>query len=535
MQTKKIIKRAILIILFSLLSYLSFSMINNYSYAYTTYTYSNSTNDLPSNFEELYPGYLQLIEPIAKQHPNWTFKLYVVDSDWYDALSCEYSGHGRSPKNLSPADMSSYAANWICVQCKTKRYDNGSWYCASTAALEYMMDPRNSLNSSDLFQFQDLSSSVADREAIKKMVEGTFIDNDECITAILEAGKENNISPYHLVARIIQEQGKSGSTLGLGISENTGATVDYKIDGNYLISSPSYTSDGTGSSITAEGNTYTLIKLGDVNGDGTVTALDYMKIKNYIMDKLSFNDNEIKAADVNEDGSITALDYMKIKNYIMDKLTIAPTSSTGNVTTYYNLFNIGATGNSKDAVIANGFARAKSEGWTSMVSSIKGGSKFVAENYVARGQNTLYFQKFNVAPVNPEAKYSHQYMQNILAAQNEGTSLRRTYENYGIINNSFVFCIPLYNNMPRTACSRPATNSSTPRYSGEKGHVITDEVRLRSAGTTSSNRVKWLDENEPIIILERASTQVDGFYWDKIVTVDTEHIGYVARNYITTD
>ena len=71
-----------------------------------------------------------------------------------------------------------------------------------------------------------------------------------------------------------------------------------------------------------------------------------------------------------------------------------------------------------------------------------GGAESIAKYYIAVGQSTIYFQKFNV--VYKESLYSHQYMQNILAPLNEGISMRSKYANYGIIDNSFTFTIPLY-------------------------------------------------------------------------------------------
>ena len=62
--------------------------------------------------------------------------------------------------------------------------------------------------------------------------------------------------------------------------------------------------------------------LGDVNGDGSIYATDYMKIKNHIMGKSVLNGAFLKAADVNSDGNVYATDYMKIKNHIMGKSTI---------------------------------------------------------------------------------------------------------------------------------------------------------------------------------------------------------------------
>ena len=57
---------------------------------------------------------------------------------------------------------------------------------------------------------------------------------------------------------------------------------------------------------------------GDANGDGKITALDYVKVKNHIMkSSIITNSNELYGADMNGDGKITALDYVAIKNKIM--------------------------------------------------------------------------------------------------------------------------------------------------------------------------------------------------------------------------
>ena len=64
---------------------------------------------------------------------------------------------------------------------------------------------------------------------------------------------------------------------------------------------------------------YNISVLGDVNGDGKISALDYVKIKNHIM-KTTFIDTGVYliAADVNEDNKVSALDYVKVKNHIMN-------------------------------------------------------------------------------------------------------------------------------------------------------------------------------------------------------------------------
>jgi len=58
-------------------------------------------------------------------------------------------------------------------------------------------------------------------------------------------------------------------------------------------------------------------KKGDVNGDGKVTSLDYIQIKNHIMNSKKLTGDSLQRADVNEDGKVTSLDYIKVKNHIM--------------------------------------------------------------------------------------------------------------------------------------------------------------------------------------------------------------------------
>ena len=59
---------------------------------------------------------------------------------------------------------------------------------------------------------------------------------------------------------------------------------------------------------------------GDANGDGRVSVLDYIAIKNHIMGtKTITNSVNLSAADANGDGKVSVLDYIAIKNYIMSK------------------------------------------------------------------------------------------------------------------------------------------------------------------------------------------------------------------------
>lgn len=130
----------------------------------------------------------------------------------------------------------------------------------------------------------------------------------------------------------------------------------------------------------------------------------------------------------------------------------------------YNYYNIEAYGTTYAEIIANGLREARAAGWTSRYAALYGGSQKVSNNYIKIGQNTLYLQKFDVDNSDGNL-YWHQYMQNLLAADNEGKSVRTGYENMGVLNNSFLFRVPVYNNMPVSACKMPVDSLAAPALS----------------------------------------------------------------------
>lgn len=121
---------------------------------------------------------------------------------------------------------------------------------------------------------------------------------------------------------------------------------------------------------------------------------------------------------------------------------------------YFNYFNVGASGVSATLVIKNGLAYAKKAGWSTRYAALEGGAKILAKNYIGVGQDTLYFQKFNV--VNQKNLYSHQYMANLAAAYNEG---RKLGQGYADKNQAFVFHIPVYTGMPASAVTFKASGN----------------------------------------------------------------------------
>ena len=414
-KTKQIL--SILLILYIIINLI----FENISFAVNQTT----TNDFNSIDSNTYPQIKEMIQELKNQYPNWNFEILYTDINWADAIANEYVGHGSSPRNLVPANNINYDRDWICNVCGEQTYDSGRWYCASEAAIAYMMDPRNSLNYSDIFQFMQLSYTDCNYERIYAMVEGTFLQNS--VNVIIDSAQKYDVNAYYIVARLLQEQGKNGSTLTAGNGYN----------GQY------------------EG--------------------------------------------------------------------------------YYNAFNIGANGNGKENVILNGLATAQSYEWTSLDSSIIGGTEIIAKRYIARGQNTLYFQKFDVENSDGNL-YWHQYMQNILAAQKEGQTLRNTFEDIDAINASYTFIIPVYKNMPLSASQRPSSTSSpsNPATSDMVRVNVTGSLYLREEPSKNSEKIDKVYKDEIVTRLVKATEKVDGTYWDYVMKANGSR-GYAARETYDTE
>ena len=73
---------------------------------------------------------------------------------------------------------------------------------------------------------------------------------------------------------------------------------------------------------------------------------------------------------------------------------------------------------------------------------------------MSRGQSTLYLKKFNVTST---SRYQHQYMTNVEGAYDEGMVLSK---NSALLDSAVTFTIPVYANMPDTACAKPTGDGS---------------------------------------------------------------------------
>ena len=91
--------------------------------------------------------------------------------------------------------------------------------------------------------------------------------------------------------------------------------------------------------------------------------------------------------------------------------------------------------------------------WTSRSLSVRGGARFIASAYIGIGQDTPYFQKFDLLPEG--GLYTHQYMLNLLAPLNEGRRQYLGYRATALLDTPFVFRIPFFSDMPDIPAGDP--------------------------------------------------------------------------------
>jgi len=350
------------------------------TYTYNIWRIAESTEaEFQAQLGKFPESYKPALRVIHSKYPKWLFTAFNTNLNWSNVISAHDSG------NTSLIEISTLAQYKYSDIIK----DGDSFVRASRAAVEYYMDPRNFLDESTVFQFEQLSyqSSMHTLVGIQKLLSGSGLAGYEAM--FLKAGVDSKVSPYHLAARSRQEVTTWSSTTGPGLS--TIATGKYSGAGNIYLGFYNFYNIGTNSGLP-----------------------DHILWRGL--------------------------------NYAM-----------GNKTTY---IDIGGTEKSTTAeMFFKGMPKSDSDKakyqlpWDSALKAIVGGGIYIGESYINKGQDTLYLQKFDVDPIN--GIYTHEYMQNIRAPFYEAKGPYNAYSQTTSLDNSFVFRIPVYQNMPSLKSPKP--------------------------------------------------------------------------------
>ena len=179
-------------------------------------TFEEQLAQFPEDFKEP-------LRVLHTMYPNWKFVADKLSVTFDEALNAE----NAFPKKLVPASyshslksMGKNAYNWTT---NTWAQNAGSWVGASKELIAYFMDPRNFLNTTDIWMFATLSfdRTSQTREGVEAIVADTFLANGfadksdyngSYIDIIMEAAAQSDVSPYMIASTIKQEQGTEGTS-----------------------------------------------------------------------------------------------------------------------------------------------------------------------------------------------------------------------------------------------------------------------------------------------------------------------------------
>lgn len=129
---------------------------------------------------------------------------------------------------------------------------------------------------------------------------------------------------------------------------------------------------------------------------------------------------------------------------------------------YYNFFSYGAYAHSGRGAVTNGAIYAKNQGWNSPYKCLLGSAEKIGNGYINKGQNTLYYQKFDVTD-GGNGYYTHQYMSNTQAAAVEGAT-RAKSASADELNSAITFLIPIYKDMPEEVPPLPSQTGNNNNF-----------------------------------------------------------------------
>ncbi len=468
-------------------------------------------------FPESYKDGLRLLHA---EYPNWVFTAQHTNLDWNTVIENEsvvgrnlvYTSSISSWKSIADGAYNWDTSTW-------PGFDSSSYVAASSDIIKYYMDPRNFLDDKYVFQFltHSYDSSAQTAEGLKSMVHGTFLSGSTTATGT-SGSSSSGSSGGPGVSGSTGSSSSSASLTGPGVSGSSSSSSSSSSNSSSSTSSGSSNSGvsltGPGSGSSSSGSTSsssssksnvsfeapgkTSSSNSNVKLEGPSASISKKEADRVTTIAPGMSDGPGGSSDSSSSSSdnsnigpgyssavsnteTTTASYVDILMNAASKSGVNPyvlaamilqeqgTNGTGKCISgtvagyqgYYNFFNIEAYQSGSMDAISRGLWYASQSGsyerpWNSRDRAIIGGAEYYGTNYVKVGQDTFYLKKFNVQGSN---LYKHQYMTNIQAAAAEGAKLAEAYGT-SLKQSALEFKIPVYNNMPSTACAKPTTDGN---------------------------------------------------------------------------
>lgn len=414
-------------------------------------------------------SYKDGLRQLHAQYPNWVFTAHHTNLDWNTVIDNE-SVVGRNL--VATGSVSSWksiadgAYDWD--NSKWPGFDGSNWVAASREIVSYYMDPRNFLDDTYVFQFllQSYDSSAHTAAGLESMVKGTFMESAATGGGSPAGGTSpGGTSPGGT------NSGSSGSS-GVGPGGVSSGSDDKNSGSGNSSGGPGTSGNNNevkleapGASISSKDRNRLTVALGPgmTGGPGTVGSGSSPSSGGSGSAPLSGSSSYVDII-MNAGAQSGVNPYVLAAMILQEQGKGTSGLISGNYSGYegyYNFFNVEAYQSGSMSAIERGLWYASQSGtygrpWNSVEKSILGGAQIYGETYVKAGQNTFYLKKFNVQGSN---LYKHQYMTNVQGAASEGAIYAKAYSSE-LKNTALEFRIPVYNNMPATACAKPTQDGS---------------------------------------------------------------------------
>ncbi len=177
-------------------------------YASADYITVNATYETDEEFEAYLTAqgfpedYKVKLRDLHRQYPKWIFKAQQMTMNYTTALNKQ----AEVGKNLIQSidawkSVEEGAYNWSTNTYVS--FDSGGWVTAHRNVVDYCIDPRNWLDSTYIFQFEELTySDTHTVDGIRVILPDVL---DKHAADLLAAAKAADVSAYYLASKIKQE------------------------------------------------------------------------------------------------------------------------------------------------------------------------------------------------------------------------------------------------------------------------------------------------------------------------------------------
>ena len=500
----KISKLAIICIILTLFSYVFLNYIGIHEVLAGTVT---QVREPYSNRIDNYPHYKELIDKLKEAHPNWNFKIFYTGLDWYQVIKNETTAyHGR---NVVPSNRTSA---WKCSVCGETPRGGSSWRCASEAAVSYYMDPRNWINDTYIFQFENLSynGDVQTLEGVKKIIENIGYMQGDTITytktdgttgtieksyaqVIYEAAQDAKISPYHLASRIRQEQGGGNS--------------------------PGWTATGTFNGYTGYYNFLNIKASGSNDTQVTVNGLEHAKKQGWTDPEISIKEGtKVLASNYINDGQ----DTLYLQKFDVD-------NSDGTLYYFQYMQNVSAciTESAKPREVYQELGIFDSA-FEFIIPVYENMPETICAEPV---DGAIVTQNVKVKGTNVNIRSGATVSSSIIATVNTGYDLLRI-ELASVKNGDYYWDKVVLPDGRKGYIARNYIEQVEDITNCNDIMISNTSVNLRNGpGLTGTSIITMLIKGQILTRIETGKYNLDGYIWDRVKLADGRQ-GYIAQNYI---